>query len=154
MSHTSHPKVPTSFVLLAALLCASAAVAAQPASEPRCPDNDPHVVRVDVTIDLAKKSISVLPESITLHIGQDGKNPRRACWAIAGLREGDELSFENKAAGQPDLLPQMRRTARAQNPYVNSGNPSKAGVWRYQVTVRDSSGATVASVDPEVIIGY
>jgi len=112
------------------------------------------VARVDVTIDLAAKSIAVAPESITLHIGQNGKDPQRACWVIAGLREGDELSFENKAAGEPDLLPQMRRTVHAQNPYVNSGNPAKAGVWRYKVTVRDPSGAVVASVDPEVIIGY
>jgi hypothetical protein len=134
--------------MLATLLATAAS------GDSRCPDQDAHAARIDVTIDLAKKSVAVVPDSITLYIGQDAKEPRRACWVIAGLRQGDELSFEDKAGTPPNLLPQMQRAVKAQKPYVNSGNPAKAGVWRYQVSVRDASGATVATVDPEVIIGY
>ena len=129
-----------------------AATAAWPASGNACPDGDTKAVRVDVTVDAGAGSVAVDPSTVEVYLKPGPKQPARVCWVIAGLADGQVLRLTDKEAGGEAPFPGLTRKVKGTSPFINSGNPSRAGTWMYGVEVTDAEGRTVAKVDPEVIV--
>ncbi len=133
----------------AALLAASAAWSAP---DKACPDGDSRAVRVDVTVDAGAGSVAVDPSTVEVYLKPGPKEPARVCWVIAGLADGQVLRLTDKEAGGEAPFSGLTRQVKGASPFINSGNPSRAGTWMYGVEVTDAKGRTVAKVDPEVIV--
>lgn len=141
---------------LLAAVCAVALLALSPAvalaQDGRCPQDDPSVAAVSVSVDLATGSLEVDPDSSVVYLDPGPEEPNRVCWTITGLGDGDQLRLEDKDDDSPVYFPSLQRTASSRSPYLNSGNPSRLGTWRYSVVVRNASGEILAELDPEVIV--
>ena len=150
-TQSSHlnPTVIAAAGLIAALSLSPRAAHAQDA---RCPQDDPAVAGVSVTVDAAAASVEVDPTSVVVYLDAGSDQPKRVCWSITGLGDGMQLRLEDKEDDSADYFPGLQRTATSRAPYLNSGNPARLGTWSYSVVVRDGSGAVIAELDPEVIV--
>ena len=136
----------------AGLLLAAGGAASAGAQEARCPDGDVRVARVEIAFDRAAGTISVEPAEVVIYKPGAAGEALRVCWTVSGLGAKEELRFVAKDSEDDGYFPALNRVVKAVNPFANSGNPAKLGQWAYGVIVVDENGATLAELDPIVII--
>ena len=141
-------RVSSRIVLSLALFAwwATAPLGAQ--GDPPCPPNS---AAVTLTVDLDGGEIRVDPWSVEIVRPGKGDGATSVCWQVAGLGSGHTLVLEGKA-GDESYFPSLERTVKHPRSSARSGAPAKAGTWRYQLRLTDAEGATLLTLDPEVII--
>ena len=136
---------------LGTLLLALALVGVAPLMAQSGPDCPPNSVAIAVTFDASAGTVAVDKPSVEIVRPGQGEGATTVCWNVEGLADGQTLHIEGKD-GDDSYFPSLERTVTPPRSVARSGVPAKAGTWRYGLRVTDEGGATLAHLDPEVII--
>lgn len=132
-------------VLFLLSLCA-VPLAAQGGAD--CPDNSTVVA---VTFDAGAGTVGVDKASVEIVLPGGGQGATTVCWRVSGLESGQTLHIGGKD-GDDSYFPSLERSVTPPRTLARSGVPAKAGTWTYGLSVTNSEGATLATLDPEIII--
>lgn len=138
--------------ILLVCLVAVAVMSVTPVTADTCPDGDDDVVGVAIHVAMDPPAVTVDRESVTIYHDPEAGQPRRVCWTVTGMPATARLRFEPKEPAADDPFPVLIRKLTAKRTFANSGNPTGPATWGYGLRLVDANGATLAVLDPEVIV--